>query len=65
METPIICTIFHRTYCCAIIFSVFFFTEQFLLHIPVTFQHQVKQLEAQKRQQELILRRKNEEVRHS
>lgn len=27
------------------------------------FQHQLKQMEAQKRQQELILRRKNEEVR--
>uniref|UniRef100_A0AAQ4QZY1 Kinesin family member 21A n=1 Tax=Gasterosteus aculeatus aculeatus TaxID=481459 RepID=A0AAQ4QZY1_GASAC len=28
-------------------------------------EHQLKQMEAQKRQQELILRRKNEEVRHS
>lgn len=30
--------------------------------VSVFLQHQVKQLEAQKRQQELILRRKNEEV---
>lgn len=32
--------------------------------IKLVSQHQLRQLEAQKRQQELILRRKNEEVKH-
>lgn len=36
---------------------------KFLLNIHLFAQHQLKQMEAQKRQQELVLRRKTEEVR--
>lgn len=42
---------------CVCVLNVFLFVPSFL-------QHQLKLLEAQKRQQELILRRKTEEVKH-